>query len=68
MNKICPLLMMANDSDWDTVNNAGCAQVIIENQQTALDCIESRCAWWDELTASCAVLRLAQHGRKPVDK
>lgn len=32
--------------------------------QNEIDCIEGRCAWWDEDAQACAVLVLAREVRK----
>lgn len=62
--EICPLLMLANDADWDTVRNCGVALDQMEDatQWYGLRCIKTRCAWW--VRERCAVATLAMGGRE----
>lgn len=58
--EICPLLMLANDADWDTVNNCGAALDQVEDammQWYGLRCIKEKCAWWTR--SRCAIAMLA---------
>jgi hypothetical protein len=64
MPKICPLRMLAQESDWDTINNCGTDCNYSFSSETA--CLEEACAWWNYDFGECAIMALATVVTRPV--
>jgi len=56
MPKICPLRMMARESDWDVIDNCGWLE---DGWQPNIGCLGNDCAWWNEDFGECAIAAMA---------
>ena len=57
--KICPFRMLAHESDWKTINNAGTVTDLLRDGIGGwLMCIGEDCALWDEEQGGCVLLNL----------
>ena len=67
MIKICPLRMLAQESDWDTINNCGTANDVIQYTANAeaLACLGKHCAWWNYDFDCCSVTALTTVATRP---
>lgn len=67
--KICPLRMLAHESDSDNVANCGIADHFIKennHNHAELGCIGDNCAWWNIDFGQCALTALSIALTRPV--
>ena len=59
---LCPLRVLAHESDYRNEENKGS---IGYNRQIDVDCLKTRCAWWNEDFEMCSIAVLATTGTTP---
>jgi hypothetical protein len=56
--------MMAQESNWETINNMGLAGAYAEASDIA--CLRELCAWWNDDFGACSITALAIVMTRPV--
>jgi hypothetical protein len=63
-NLLCPLRLMARESDWDIIDNCGWVE---DGWQASINCLGNQCAFWNESFGMCAVTAIAMAMTLPVE-
>ena len=68
MPKICPLRMLAEESNTETRTTCGTVSRALEEGYSleTVNCLEENCAWWNDDFGECAIMALATRATRPV--
>ena len=68
MPKICPLRMLAEESNTETRAKCGTVSRALEEGYAleTVECLQKNCAWWNDDFGGCAITVLAAVVTRPV--